>query len=100
MITSVQIYDNGITARNARNVKILKNIVTVKTAGTKYGIMSADGSANIKIGSNTVNAKGMGILIRRTRKASVYSSKITRANAKNQYGILISNTPTNTSYLI
>ncbi len=80
----------GITARNAKNVKILKNTVTVKTAGTKYGIMSADGSANIKIGSNTVNAKGTGILIRRTRKASVYSNKITGANAKNQYGILIS----------
>lgn len=97
MITSVQIYNNVITARN---VKILKNTVTVKTAGTKYGIMSADGSANIKIGSNTVNAKGTGILMRRTRKSSVYSNKITRANAKNQYGILISNTPTNTSCLI
>lgn len=87
-ITAAKI--GGITARNAKNVKILKNTVTVKTAGTKYGIMSADGSANIKIGSNTVNAKGTGILVRRTRKASVYSNKITGAKQKNQYGILIS----------
>lgn len=80
----------GITSRNAKNVKILSNTVTVKTAGTKYGIMSADGSANVKIGGNSVNAKGTGILVRRTRKANVYSNKITGANKKDQYGILVS----------